>query len=187
VNESISRRAPVRLTTQLRGVMLAALAAALLAVTALAFSPPTALASTTRASTTPASATPASTASAQSAAAAARLRQTAWTFATRQIGKPYVWGGTGPFGFDCSGLVYAAYGAAGLMLPRTTTEMLASPLLIRIPKSQARRGDLAFFGTGHVELFDYGSWTLGAQHTGTLVGYHLMNVWWHPTMYFRVR
>jgi len=187
VNESISRRAPVRLTTQLRGVMLAALAAALLAVTALAFSPPTALASTTPASTTPASTTPASTASVQSAAAAARLRQTAWTFATRQIGKPYVWGGTGPFGFDCSGLVYAAYGAAGLTLPRTTTEMIASPLLIRIPKSQARRGDLAFFGTGHVELFDYGSWTLGAQHTGTLVGYHLMNVWWHPTMYFRVR
>lgn len=119
--------------------------------------------------------------------AAAKLRLAAWHWALRQRGKPYLWGGTGPFGFDCSGLVYAAYRAAGVLLPRTTYEMLASSLLVRIPKSQARRGDLAFFGTGHVELYDWGPWTYGAADTGTVIGFHRMNAYWQPTMYFRVR
>ena len=121
------------------------------------------------------------------ARAATWLRLHAWRYARAQIRKPYIWGGTGPFGFDCSGLVYSAYRAAGIILPRTTYEMLASSRLIRIPKSQARRGDLAFFGTGHVELYDWGPWTLGALQSGTLIGLHRMNEYWHPTMYFRVR
>jgi cell wall-associated NlpC family hydrolase len=116
-----------------------------------------------------------------------RMRLTVWRYALAQRGKPYIWGGTGPYGFDCSGLVYAAYRAAGIILPRTTYEMLTSWRLVRIPKSEAREGDLAFFGTGHVEIYDYGQWTLGAQHTGTVVGLHRMNAYWHPTMYFRIR
>jgi cell wall-associated NlpC family hydrolase len=121
------------------------------------------------------------------AAAAARMRMRVWHFAMRQHGKPYIWGGTGPAGFDCSGLVWAAYRAAGIGLPRTTDEMLGSWRLVRIPKWQARRGDLAFFGTGHVELYEWGKWTFGAQNFGTRIGFHEMNMWWHPTMYFRVR
>lgn len=120
-------------------------------------------------------------------ASAARLRLAAWRYALRQRGKPYIWGDTGPSGFDCSGLVFAAYRAAGVILPRTTTGMLASWRLVRISRSQARRGDLAFFGSGHVELFDWGSWTYGAADSGTLIGFHRMNLFWHPTMYFRVR
>jgi len=121
------------------------------------------------------------------ASAAVQLRRMAWRWALRQRGKPYVWGGTGPSGFDCSGLVFAAYRAAGLRLPRTTYEMLASWHLVRIPKSRARRGDLAFFGAGHVELYDWGPWTYGAADTGTFIGFHRMNAYWHPTMYFRIR
>ena len=121
------------------------------------------------------------------AEAAARMRMRVWRFAFRQRGKPYIWGGTGPGGFDCSGLVYAAYRAAGIWLPRTTYEMLGSWRLVRIPKWKARRGDLAFFGSGHVELYEWGRWTFGAQDFGTRIGFHEMNVWWHPTMYFRVR
>ncbi len=131
---------------------------------------------------------------ARSAAAAAnlakketRLRLAAWRYALRQRGKPYIWGGTGPYGYDCSGLVYSAYKAAGVVLPRTTYGMLGSWRLVQIPKSRAQRGDLAFFGSGHVEIYDRGNWTFGAATTGTLIGFHLMNVFWHPTMYFMVK
>ncbi len=41
-------------------------------------------------------------------------------YAYAQLGKPYVWGATGPDSFDCSGLMYAAWGAAGVTLPRDT-------------------------------------------------------------------
>jgi hypothetical protein len=115
------------------------------------------------------------------------LRLSIWRWALKQRGKPYIWGDTGPSGYDCSGLVYAAYRAHGVDLPRTTYEMLDSSRLIRIRKSQAKRGDLAFFGTGHVELYAWGNWTFGAAAPGTVVGYHLMNSYWHPTMYFKVR
>ena len=120
-------------------------------------------------------------------AIARHLRLAAWNYALRQRGKPYIWGGTGPRGFDCSGLVWAAYRSVGIVLPRTTQEMLASRDFVRISWRQARRGDLAFFGSDHVELFRYGFWTLGAAHTGTRIGFHPINKFWHPTAYFRVR
>jgi peptidoglycan DL-endopeptidase CwlO len=177
VDEGITRRASLRQIRNPRGVMRSALAALLLSI-ALAVSLPSA---------------PAHAATAKSSAAAAlarretRLRLAAYHYAVRQRGKPYLWGGTGPYGYDCSGLVYAAYRAAGVALPRTTYEMLGSWRLVQIPKSEARRGDLAFFGTGHVELYDWGNWTFGAATTGTLIGYHAMNVFWHPTMYFMIK
>jgi cell wall-associated NlpC family hydrolase len=129
----------------------------------------------------------AATASASAALTAARMRLAVWRYALKQRGKPYIYGGTGPAGYDCSGLVYAAYRATGISLPRTTYGMLGSWRLVRISKSQAQRGDLAFFGSGHVEIYDWGNWTYGAQETGTRIGFHLMNSYWHPTMYFRVR
>ena len=52
---------------------------------------------------------------APSAAAAAAI-----AFALRQVGKPYQWGAAGPNAYDCSGLVYAAYAAAGIRIARTT-------------------------------------------------------------------
>jgi cell wall-associated NlpC family hydrolase len=174
VNEGFTRRAPTRLLANLRGVVTAALAAALLAVGTTGLVQPV-----------PAHAATAKAASA--ASRAAKIRIAAWIWAVRQRGKPYIWGGTGPQGFDCSGLVYAAYRRAGVLLPRTTYEMLGSGRLVRISKWQARRGDLAFFGTGHVELYEWGAWTFGAQETGTRLGFHRMNAFWQPTMYFRIR
>ncbi len=163
-----------------------------LALTSLGVAEPVAAhAAVTSASQAQAAARPATAGSAASRAKAAaarrRLRMSVWRWAQHQHRKPYIWGGTGPHGFDCSGLVYAAFRSRGVHLPRTTEGMLGSWHLIRIRKSEAHRGDLAFFGSGHVELFDHGQWTYGAARPGTTIGFHRMNRWWHPTMYFEVR
>jgi len=118
-------------------------------------------------------------------AAAAPKRVIALQWAERQAGKWYCSGGTGPC-YDCSGLVMKAYAHAGIKLPRTTYGMLASWHLVRIPAGQRHRGDLAFYGSGHVELVTAHG-TFGAASSGTRVGWHHPNAWWHPTMYFRVR
>ncbi len=79
-------------------------------------------------------------------------------FAQAQLGKPYLWGGTGPDAFDCSGLVMMAYRAGGIAIPRTSQDQYTwGP---KIPASEAEPGDLVFFagsdGTiaapGHVGL-----------------------------------
>ena len=83
---------------------------------------------------------------------------TAITFAEQQLGKPYLWGGTGPDAFDCSGLVMMAYRAAGIDIARTSQAQWATEQ--RVPASQVQPGDLVFFagadGTptspGHVGL-----------------------------------
>src|SRR5262249_10988983 len=67
-------------------------------------------------------------------------------FALAQAGKPYVWGGTGPDAFDCSGLVQAAYRAAGIDIPRTTFDEW--PFGARVPNGQEQPGDLVFFNSG---------------------------------------
>jgi cell wall-associated NlpC family hydrolase len=71
---------------------------------------------------------------------------TAVRFACTQLGKPYVWGGNGDPGFDCSGLTQAAYAAAGIALPRTAQSQYdAGP---RLPAgTPLQPGDLVFFGT----------------------------------------
>jgi cell wall-associated NlpC family hydrolase len=67
-------------------------------------------------------------------------------FACDQLGKPYIWGGNGTPGFDCSGLTHAAYATAGLSIPRTAqTQYDAGPLLAS--GTQLQPGDLVFFGT----------------------------------------
>ena len=47
-------------------------------------------------------------------------------FALRQRGKPYRWGAEGPLAFDCSGLTWAAWRAAGVTIPRTAADQLAT-------------------------------------------------------------
>jgi cell wall-associated NlpC family hydrolase len=111
----------------------------------------------------------------------------AYQYAKAQRGKWYCWGGAGPSCFDCSGLVSSAYKHANIWLGRTTYDMLNSGKLIRISHAQARPGDLAFFGTGHVELFVRGDMTFGAHDTGSRIGWERFNVYWHPTAYYRVR
>jgi hypothetical protein len=80
------------------------------------------------------------------------------SWALSQIGTPYIWGGETPgVGFDCSGLVQAAYAVAGVSLPRVAQDQYdATPKLA--PDGGLEPGDLVFFGGGpgsidHVGLF----------------------------------
>lgn len=106
--------------------------------------------------------------------------------AETRAGDWYSYGSAGPYTFDCSGLVYWASHRLGVNMPRTTYGMLSSSLLYRVYSPQ--RGDLAFYGSGHVEFVT--AWyhtTFGARDWGTRVGWHTWNAYWHPTMYFRIR
>lgn len=106
-----------------------------------------------------------------------------WAF--KQAGKPYIWGGTGPAGFDCSGLAMMSYEHAGIPIPRTTFEMLASSKLVSTSNPQP--GDLAFYGSGHVELFVKSGETWGAHQSGTVISpTFYAGPSWRPTMFFRV-
>lgn len=109
--------------------------------------------------------------------------------AETRAGDWYLYGAAGPSAFDCSGLVYWSAGRLGITLPRTTFGMLAgSAHLYRIPLSWARRGDLIFYGSGHVEINTIWYHTsFGAQQSGTRVGWHHWSGWWAPTEAMRFR
>ncbi|MFE4666353.1 NlpC/P60 family protein [Streptomyces sp. NPDC056716] len=96
----------------------------------------------------PGTATPAVTAAAPNARAAAAI-----SYARQKLGSPYVWGATGPDAFDCSGLIQAAYGSAGVALPRTTYAQIDTGQ--RVSRAELRPGDLVFFysGISHVGLY----------------------------------
>ncbi len=93
-----------------------------------------------------------------SAAAPNEAVAAAISFAEQQLGKPYLWGGTGPDAYDCSGLVMMAYRTAGIDIPRVSQDQWTfGP---RVQATQVEPGDLVFFagsdGTptspGHVGL-----------------------------------
>ncbi|GAA0941500.1 MULTISPECIES: C40 family peptidase [Streptomyces violaceusniger group] len=91
------------------------------------------------------------------------------SYAYAALGKPYVWGATGPHGYDCSGLTQAAWRAAGVALPRTTyTQIYAGQ---RVTRDQLAPGDLVFFysGISHVGLYIGGGRMIHAPHPGAPV------------------
>ncbi|MGH9087170.1 MAG: NlpC/P60 family protein [Acidimicrobiales bacterium] len=98
---------------------------------------------------------------------------TALAFAAARLGDPYRWGGTGPTAYDCSGLVQAAYRAAGVALPRVTQAQYdAGPAVP--PTTPPLPGDLLFFGSSpadvtHVGLYVGGGDMVDAPHTGAVV------------------
>ncbi|MET7516749.1 NlpC/P60 family protein [Streptomyces sp. NPDC005480] len=74
-------------------------------------------------------------------------------FAEAQMGKPYVWGATGPDSYDCSGLTQAAWKAAGISLPRTTWDQVK--VGTTVTTADAQPGDLVFFydDISHVGIY----------------------------------
>ncbi|MDF2564983.1 MAG: hypothetical protein K0Q53_1378 [Massilibacillus sp.] len=83
---------------------------------------------------------------------ARRIVQTSFQY----VGVPYVFGGTTPSGFDCSGFVRYVYANAGISLPRAADEQFESGYAV----SNLQPGDLVFFST----------YTYGASHSGIYLG-----------------
>jgi murein DD-endopeptidase len=101
----------------------------------------------------------------------AKLARRVVAFAKRQIGVPYHWGGfSRRTGFDCSGLVYAAYRSIGEKVPHSTWGQMA--LGVRVRFARLRPGDLVFTnGGGHVVLVVSRQAAIQAPHTGARVSY----------------
>lgn len=100
-----------------------------------------------------------------SGSAAAALR-----FAYAQVGKPYIYGGTGPRGFDCSGLTQAAWAAAGVSLPRTTWQQWSWGASRKVSLDALQPGDLIFSeGLGHVSMYAGNGQIVHAPQTGDVV------------------
>jgi cell wall-associated NlpC family hydrolase len=103
-------------------------------------------------------------------------------FAYAQLGKPYVWGATGPASYDCSGLVQAAWASAGVAIPRTTFEQW--PALPHVPMSAIQPGDLIFFdGIGHVAIYVGNNMIIDAPQPGQFVEkVSLSSPWYAATL-----
>ncbi|GAA3745342.1 hypothetical protein HDA32_005124 [Spinactinospora alkalitolerans] len=96
-------------------------------------------------------------------------------WALRQVGKPYIWGGVGPAGFDCSGLTMKAWQAAGVGIPRVTTDQYHAGQ--RVSLDQLQPGDLLFYDTtdlgapgpapSHVTMYIGDGQMINAPSTGS--------------------
>lgn len=93
----------------------------------------------------------------------------ALAFARAQIGKPYVWGATGPDSYDCSGFTQAAWKAAGVSLPRVTYDQVNAGTTVAL--SDAQPGDLVFFydDVSHVGLYIGNGMMIHAPKPGAYV------------------
>jgi cell wall-associated NlpC family hydrolase len=104
--------------------------------------------------------------------------QKAVAFAYAQLGKPYVWGATGPGSYDCSGLVQAAWASGGVSIPRVTYDQWSA--LPHIATSSLQPGDLLYYnGEGHVSMYVGNGYIIDAPRTGLDVQKIPMNTDWY--------
>lgn len=97
------------------------------------------------------------------------------------FGVPYVYGGSSPSGFDCSGFTSYVYRQAGISIPRTASAQQSAATRVSSPSP----GDLVFFGTPayHVGIYVSPGRLIDAQRPGTTVGNH--SIWTTPSGYGR--
>jgi cell wall-associated NlpC family hydrolase len=90
------------------------------------------------------------------------------SIALQYLGVPYVYGGSTPSGFDCSGLVMYVYAQLGISLPHYTVAQWNATQ--PISQSEMQPGDLVFFdGLGHVGIYIGNGQFVDAPHTGSVV------------------
>ena len=102
-------------------------------------------------------------------------------FAERFRGTPYVWAGTTPAGFDCSGFTRFVYAHFGRSLPHSSYAQWT--LGRHVPRSQLRPGDLVFFTLGHVGIWIGHGRFIHAPHTGTVVSISRIASGWYAGSY----
>ena len=95
------------------------------------------------------------------------------------LGTPYVWGGTSPSGFDCSGFTQYVLAQNGKSIPRTSQEQFASGQAV--DKSNLQAGDLVFYGNGeatHVGIYEGNNKIIHSPHTGDVVKESDFSTYW---------
>jgi peptidoglycan DL-endopeptidase CwlO len=107
-------------------------------------------------------------------------------FAYAQLGKPYVFGASGPDSYDCSGLTMASWAAAGVSIPRVSYAQMSG--LPSVPLSNLQPGDiLGFAGNSHVGLYVGGGYLIDAPVPGKTVEKVALSGWYQSNLDGAVR
>lgn len=101
--------------------------------------------------------------------------------ASSLVGIPYVWGGTTPAGFDCSGFTSYVYAQVGITLPRTSGAQRYAG--VEVPRDQAQPGDL-IWSPGHISIYAGGNLQVDAPTPGKSI--QIREIWQSSPKFIRV-
>ncbi|VTR77189.1 C40 family peptidase [Cellulomonas hominis] len=101
--------------------------------------------------------------------------------ASSLVGIPYVWGGTNPAGFDCSGFTSYVYAQVGITLPRTSGDQRYAG--VEVPRDQAQPGDL-IWSPGHISIYAGGNLQVDAPVPGKSI--QIREIWQSSPKFIRV-